>query len=137
MLYQEHLKKNLCILKECFLINGEIAAESKIYFEFSIRLCSLEACRQKASSRASINCGKGFPSVSIARKGKRESLSRIDKALSPAETVLNFSLRTDSATREGIQPNGPMEITPQDGDMISCREAPTVRIASPVSCSEI
>ena len=73
----------------------------------------------------------------MARNGRRVSFSRNEDALFPAETARNFSLSIDSATREGMQPNGPIEITPQDGFIISCSDAPTVSIASPVSWSEI
>ena len=42
-----------------------------------------------------------------------------------------------SATLDGIQPNGPIEITPQESWRISRRPKPTVRIPSPVRFSLI
>ena len=46
------------------------------------------------------------------------------------------STRTDSDSRFGMQPNGPIAITPQEWDTISDMALPTVRIASPVRFGE-
>ena len=46
------------------------------------------------------------------------------------------SLRIASEIRLGMQPKGPMAMTPQEWWMISVREPPTVRIASPVKLGE-
>ena len=69
--------------------------------------------------------GKGEPSVSMARYGScRIPAVRIGDTSLPLSdfffsSVLNFLVRTASATLVGIQPKGPIDITPHDGLRIS------------------
>ena len=113
------------------------------FYEFIILLCRRSARRQNASSFAVINCGKGEPSLSMARKGRSSVSARMERSRLFFGSVFSFSsrfivsLRIDSERRLGMQPNGPMAITPQESTAISDMELPIVRMASPVKFSDM
>ena len=98
---------------------------------------------QKVSSFAFITWGKGDPSLSIAIKGRSSMFVSICLSCLFLESVASFTsrfivtLRIDSERRLGIQPKGPMAITPQTWDATSVRAPPTVRMASPPRYGEM
>ena len=108
-----------------------------------ILLCSRSARRQKVSSLALISWGKGEPSLSIARNGRSSISCKISFSFASSGSAASFfelvisSLNKASDRRLGMQPNGPMAITPQTCDAISARELPTVKIASPARSGEM
>lgn len=109
----------------------------------SIFLFSLSERRQNVSRFASIICGKGEPSLSIHRKGRSWISLRVVRSCLLSGSVASLVslsivlLRMASDMRLGMQPKGPIAITPQAFDAISARLPPTVNTASPVNLLDI